>query len=798
MEKSTDNKLVCFHCGEDCRDKKLVYHDHVFCCDGCLMVYGMLNDKGLCDYYKLNQKPGINRRFSVRKDKFSFLDDEKMSDRLIVFRDDRVSRVIFHLPQIHCSSCLYLLENLYKLDGGITYSKVNFPRKEITISFENQKTTLRKLAELLTSLGYEPYISLHDLSAKKPPLRKQLIYQLGVAGFCFANIMLLSFPEYLGLSNPESSLRSIFRALNFILSLPVVFYSGMAFFSSAWNGLKQKLLNIDAPISLAILITFLRSAYEVISGTGSGYFDSLSGIVFLMLVGRVMQDRTYQQLSFDRDYSSYFPIAVTVIKDGKELIVSLPDLKPGDTLVIHHEEIIPADGILTQGKGLIDYSFVTGESLPVLRETGEMIYAGGKQTGSNMEVLVMHEVSQSNLTRLWGADSLRKDKDKFESSFIHLLSRYFTLIVFLIAGTVAAYWAFADPSRIWNAVTAILIIACPCALLLSSSFTNGNILRHLTKNGFYLKNAQIIERIASLDHLVFDKTGTLTLRYEQDIDFEGKPLRLSERKAIASLAAQSMHPLSCALVDYLDVHPLAEVTGFREIPGEGIEGFVEGNLIALGSYDYISGKEIRRDRRSAVHVSWEDKPLGAFIFRNQYRERLGPMIRWLRKRFRLSVLSGDTDAEAANLRRWFGPEAILRFSQKPEDKLAFIRHAKQAGDRVAMIGDGLNDAGALAASDVGIAVSEDCNNFTPASDAILEASGLKRLPAFIMICRANRKIIMASFILSLVYNFIGLFFAVQGTLSPMIAAILMPMSSICILLITIGVGNLVAKWLGLR
>jgi Cu+-exporting ATPase len=201
---------------------------------------------------------------------------------------------------------------------------------------------------------------------------------------------------------------------------------------------------------------------------------------------------------------------------------------------------------------------------------------------------------------------------------------------------------------------------------------------------------------------------------------------------------------------------------------------------------------------TAVHVSWEDKPIGAFIFGNRYRERLGPMIRWLRKRFRLSVLSGDSDAEAANLRKWFGPEAILRFRQNPEDKLAFIRHVKQAGDHVAMIGDGLNDAVALAASEIGIAVSEDCNNFTPASDAILESSGLNRLPAFIMLCRANKKIIMASFLLSIVYNIIGVFFAVQGILSPMIAAILMPMSSICILLITIGSGNLVAKWLSLR
>ena len=798
MQKYAQEKLVCFHCGEDCREKKLVYENHLFCCDGCLMVYALLNEKGLCDYYALNQKPGISRRFSVRQDKFSFLDDEKLAISLLTFKDERETRVILHLPQIHCSSCLYLLENLYKLDEAISFSKVNFPRKEITISFDHHKISLRKVAELLTSLGYEPYISLHDLNARKPRVPRQLMFQLGVAGFCFANIMLLSFPEYLGLGNPEAGLRSIFRGLNFLLALPVIFYSARPFFSSAWKGLQQKFLNIDAPISLAILITFLRSGYEIISGTGAGYFDSMSGIVFLMLVGRFMQDRTYQQLSFDRDYSSYFPIAVTVIRNGKELTVSLPELKPGDTLLIHHEEIIPADGILTRGKGMIDYSFVTGESVPVLREMGEMIYAGGKQTGSNMEMLVMHEVSQSNLTRLWGAGTEESNTPKKNSSFIHLLSQYFTLIVFTIAGIAAAYWSYADPSRTLNALTAVLIVACPCALLLSSSFTNGNILRILGRNGFYLKNAQVIEKIAKLNHLIFDKTGTLTRRYEQDIVYEGRTLLFNELQSIASLAAQSTHPLSRALVDYLDIYPLKEVKGFREIPGQGIEGFVGGNLIALGSGDYVGGKNIAGQQMTAVHISWEDRPLGAFLFRNRYRERLGPVIRQLSKRFRLSVLSGDTNAEEAQLRKWFGPEAILRFRQNPGDKLAFVRHIKQEGDHVAMIGDGLNDAVALAASEVGIAVSEDCNNFTPASDAILDASKLKLLPSFIRLCQANRKIIMSSFILSLVYNIIGLVFAVQGTLSPVIAAILMPMSSICILIITIGAGNLVARWVGLK
>jgi P-type Cu+ transporter len=365
------------------------------------MVYQILNQHGLCDYYSLNEKPGINQRNIVRKNKFAFLEEEKISRRLISFSDSTQTHVTFYLPQMHCSSCLYLLENLPRLNKEIISAKVHFTRKEVTIVFNHDGLPLREVAELLTAIGYEPYISLNDLKKHRPGVQKSLIYQLGTAGFCFANIMLLSFPEYLGLESAERNLQSVFRALNFLLALPVFLFSALPFYESGWKGLKHRHLNIDAPIALAIIVTFIRSAYEVISGTGGGYFDSMSGIVFFMLVGRVLQDRTYQHLSFERDFTSYFPIAVSVLKGETEIPTALPDIIVGDTLRIHNEELIPADGILTRGQAFIDYSFVTGESLPVRKNMGEIVYAGGKQTGSMIEILVIKEVAQSYLTGLW-------------------------------------------------------------------------------------------------------------------------------------------------------------------------------------------------------------------------------------------------------------------------------------------------------------------------------------------------------------------------------------------------------------
>ncbi len=785
-------KIQCYHCGEPCLNDKIRAEEKTFCCEGCKMVYQILNENNLCEYYNLNDNPGITQRIKVRNDKFSFLDDEKIQLQLISFRDDRQMHVTFYLPQMHCSSCLYLLENLHRLDEGVVSSKVNFIRKEVDIVFLTSQTSLRKVAETLTSIGYEPYISLNDLKEKRPAINKSMVFQLGVAGFCFGNVMLMSFPEYLGIDASETGLRGVFRWMNFGLAIPVLLYSALPFYQSSWKSLKHKFLNIDTPIALAITITFIRSAYEVINGTGGGYFDSMTGIVFFMLAGRILQDKTYRQLSFERDYTSYFPVAVSVLKDKKEVPTVLPDIKPGDTLLIHNEELIPVDGILTKGKAFIDYSFVTGESLPVLKEMGELLYAGGKQTGSNIEILVVKEVTQSYLTRLWNKDEMKNDGAAKSVSFVHLLSRYFTYIVLSIAAATAVYWNINDPVRIWPAVTAIFIIACPCALLLSNTFTNGNILRILGRNRFYLRNAQTIEDIAKATHIVFDKTGTLTSTLQQEIIYEGIELTALQKGKVAALAACSPHPLSKALVKHLDINKKPEIDDFNETIGQGIEGFVNDDQVKLGSYQFVTG-HTDRQTGTTIFVSINNQLYGYFLFRNYYREAVPELIQKLKGDYKLSVLSGDNEAEKENLQSLLGKKATILFHQRPEDKLKYIQYLQQHEEKVMMIGDGLNDAGALKQSDIGIAVTEQTNNFTPSSDAIIEANQLSRLTKFILLCRANKNIVVASFVLSIVYNIIGLFFAVQGTLSPLIAAILMPSSSLSILLITFGSSSMLAR-----
>lgn len=798
---SQDTTTACFHCGQDCNEE-LKLDDKTFCCEGCKLVYEVLNQNNLCEYYDISKNPGITAKGKFISEKFSYLDDAAVQSKLITFSGGGQTHVTFYLPQIHCASCVWLLENLHKINPAIIRSQVNFLKKEVTIHYLSEKITLRKIVELLAYIGYEPHISMNDIEKPKPKkYNKKQLFKIGVAGFCFGNIMMLSFPEYFSFGEiDEQHLKILFNYLILGLSLPVFFYSASGFFVSAWAGLKQKYLNIDAPIALAIVVTFLRSIFEILSGTGAGYMDSMSGIVFFMLLGRMFQDKTYNTLSFERDYKSYFPIAVSVIQsDETEKSVPVSNLKIGDRIVIKNNEIIPADAILFRGKAAIDYSFVTGESVPVEKVIGEIIYAGGKQTQGAIELEIVKNVSQSYLTQLWNDNNFEK-KGTNQNDFVNRYGRYITYAILAIAIGGFLFWMPQSLNRALNAFTAVLIVACQCAFLLSATFTYGNILRILGKNKFYLKNASVIESIGNIDMVVFDKTGTITQNSESFIEFEGKKLNEIEMQLIRSIAAQSSHPLSKKIIDYLPLSQKLVVEDYKEIPGKGIVGKVNGYSIKIGSENFIEAIPEKASDNSAsfVYVNIEGSTYGRFVIKNKYREQLKELIHDLSGKYELSVLSGDNDAERSNLKNIFPENSNLIFNQSPLDKLNYIKN-KQAGNHVvAMVGDGLNDAGALKQSDVGIAVADDVNNFSPACDAILDASRFKDLKTFFDFAAAGKRIILSSFGFSLLYNSVGLSIAVHGTLSPVVAAILMPLSSITIVIFTTGLTNILAKRKGLN
>jgi P-type Cu+ transporter len=799
MSANLKNVTLCYHCGNECSDGHIHQEDKVFCCEGCKTVYQILNKNGLCDYYAFNENPGQTQKISIRKDKYAFLDKEDVQVQFIQFSDGKMAQVTFYLPQMHCSSCLWLLENIHRINQGILSSTVNFTKKEAFIVFNQQETTLREVVEALASIGYEPHISLQNLGERNiKAIDRTRWYKIGVAGFAFSNIMIMSLPEYFsGSGGLEHNVAMAFQVFIVLLSIPVIFYSAQEFFVTAWKGLRNRYLNIDAPVALALIITYGRSLYEVFSGTGSGYFDSMSGIVFFMLVGRWLQDRTYQAISFDRDFKSFFPIAVNVVKDSQVQPVRVDELRPDDIIQVHAHEIIPVDAILSKGKAEIDYSFVSGESLPVSAQPGELLYAGGKQLGGMLELIVVKGVSQSYLTNLWNKDVFKRKKP-VTTPVIDTISTYFTYVVFVIGAIAGTYWYLQGETQLmWNAITTILIVACPCALLLSANFTNGNILRILSLNKFYLRSPEMIEELSKIKHIVFDKTGTLTQNRKLRIVYSGQLLDADTKTVLASVLQQSNHPASKAIFDYLNVSQCIPVEHFKVSEGKGIEGWVNEQHIKVGSPEFTGIPRLKADG-SQVVVVIDGRYTGHFTVSNTYRFGVFNLIHSLKSQFGLSVISGDNDAELATLTSALGDESKVLFNQSPEEKLHFIQdlQAHQDGG-VMMIGDGLNDAGALRQSDAGIAVTDSNNTFTPSSDGIIDASRLSQLNKFLAFASDGRRIIMFSFVISIIYNVIGLYFAVQGILSPMIAAILMPSSSISIILITYGMSEWMARKRGL-
>jgi len=794
------NKNNCYHCGEDCSVTPIFFDEKIFCCNGCKTVYDIFSSNNLSYYYDLQAAAGASPK--VVEGKYDFLDDAAIIERLIEFNDAHLQIVNLYIPHIHCSSCIWVLENLNKLIPSISNSQVDFPKKTIRIHYNPEKTSLKEVVILLVHIGYEPYISLDDFDNKKKEINRSLLYKLGIAGFAFGNVMFLSFPEYLDLSSSKVSggeywlnqYEGVFRWLMFTFSLPVVFYAGIGYFTSAYKGLRSKVLNIDVPIALGIVVLFVRSTLEIIFDWGPGFFDSLTGLIFFLLLGKFFQQKTYSFLSFERDYKSYFPIAVTrILQDRKEETTQVHNVKRGDRLLIRNEELIPVDGILIHGNANIDYSFVTGESEAVHKNSGDKIFAGGKQLRGAIEMEALKSVSQSYLTQLWSNSVFQDDKSSKFQTLTDSIGKRFTIFVLTVAFSASIFWAFYDPSKVMNVFTAVLIIACPCAIALASPFTLGNMLRIFGKKKFYLKDTQTIEQLAQIDTAIFDKTGTITTAKKSTVTYEGLELTKEEEALLKNTLRASNHPLSRSLYELLAEQNIVILDEYEEHLGKGIEGIINKSKIKVGSAHFVGKTASEEAKNTAVHISTNDMYKGCFVFKNQYREGVAEVFKEMSETLQLAILSGDNEGEKERLEALLPKLTPLYFNQKPTDKLEFIRLLQNNGKKVMMVGDGLNDAGALAQSNVGIAISENVTIFSPACNGILDATQFKELYSYILASKKAIKIIKWSFVLSLMYNVVGLYFAVTGQLEPVIAAILMPLSSISIVFFTTLATNILGK-----
>ena len=782
----------CFHCGDNC-DEKVFFDEKTFCCQGCKTVYDILSGSNLESYYNFEENnPGI-KAGKTFKGKYNFLDLPEFKEKLILFQEGNTVKIKLFLPQIHCSSCLWLLERLDKLAAGIISSHVFFIKKEAEISFNESTISLKEVAELLASIGYPPSITLEDYnSVKKSKSNKSVIFKIGLVGFCFGNVMLFSFPEYLGIGEEDKSFQTTFNYLNLLLSIPVLIYGAKDYIVSAYKSLKHRQINIDVPITIGIFALYGRSLYEVILEYGAGYFDSFIGLIFFLLIGKWFQQQTYSAINFERDYKSYFPIAVTKVLNNSEEILPLQKVEIGDVLRIRNNELIPADAMLKTGEARIDYSFVTGESATIEKVAGDKLYAGGRQTGEAIEVVIDKKIENSYLTQLWNNPIFDQKIEK--QTLTDMISRRFTILLLLIAVGAGIFWYLKDPSQAAFVVVSILIVACPCAIALSIPFTYGNGIRVFGRKGFYLRSIHVVEPIAKVTDIVFDKTGTITQNNLSSIRWDGESLSPLEFSIIKRLTSNSAHPLSRQISNFIKDGFTGVVQDFEEIEGQGISAMANELHIKIGHKDWVGINYT--DQKTRVCISINNTVKGAFVIENFYRAGLEKLFTSLKNHnLKLHILSGDNDAEQEKLMQFMPKNTLFHFNQKPEDKLSYIDKLQANGASVMMLGDGLNDAGALQTADVGISVVDDVYSFSPSSDAIINGEKLKHLHNYIRYAKFNMSTVKWSYAFSLFYNVVGLSFAITGNVEPLVAAILMPLSSISVVILVTLLTNLRGKTL---
>ena len=794
-----EDDLICYHCGDFCKDKSIVINEKIFCSANCKSVYKILEKNNLCKYYDIESNPGFSP--SARIDnKYTYLDDEETINRLIDFKNGKISKVSLKIPRIHSNSCVWLLENLCKLNEGIIYSQVILSQQVLTLKYLSEKTNLRNIVELLDVLGYEPLIVLKTRGKKsKNRFDNKLFYKAGISGITVISFLLLKLSGYTlqdKIFSPGYNILAGYLIL--LISLPVFIYCSSDYFISSYKDLIRRKLNINIPITLGIFSLLLMSMVEIIFQTGSGYLDTLSVFLFFLLAIRILQIRFFDSDSTGEIIKADSILKVVVLKNGKEYKIPITKLKTGDRLIVRNGDLIPADSILFKGYANIDFSFATGESIPGNKVLGEIIQAGGRQCGDEIELEVINDVPLDYLTKLRNNDTILKNSKENNFSDLNISLKYFVPAILILAAISEAIWFKVNSAIALKVFVTILIVAYPFSAVFAIPLTIANIKKIFQRNNFFIKNIAVIKNLSRINTIVFDKTGTITINGISEIEFIGSDLNNFECSLVKSLARNSAHPLSRAIYQFLYNYEEYNIKSFSEENGSGISGTILDNYVRLGSAKFISDCSTLTDSKekhnsSEVFVSINDEIKGYFNLTNSYRNGLKNLTDKLGKKYDLHLLTGDNENEKNSLRDYFKCEENLHFNQNPLNKQNYIKSLQNSGKKVLMVGDGLNDADALKQSDASISVSDDLNNYYPTCDATLYSENFDLLNDFIALSSNCMKLIVVTTVLSIIYNTLCVSLAVTGSISLFAAAILMPVNSIFVMLFCKVAVNFLSK-----
>jgi P-type Cu2+ transporter len=787
---------LCAHCGAPSGGSSGATTP-AFCCTACATAYAMIHTHGLGAYHRFSERRHVPVRASGRA--FAEFDHAAFHARYVRVSDSGVAHVALALEGVHCASCVWLIERMPVLIDGVISAELDIRHSRASVTFDPAQTTLSATAQSFDALGYTP----HPFRGSDQALLRQredraMLVRIGIAGAIATNVMLASLALYAGeLSAMDAASVRLFRWICFALTIPALIWPGRVFFTSAWAALRARTVHMDVPIALALLAGAGRGAINTVSGHGPIYFDGVCALVFLLLVGRFLQARG-QRAAADATEQLFAltPANAHALQaDGSNLDVPADAVAIGDVIAVRVGETIPVDGVIIAGASALNRAILTGESTDVTVGVGDEVFAGTVNRSSALQLRVTASGEDRRIaTILAQVEAAARRRAPVVLLADKLASRVVTAVLVLALITYLI-WVQRDASAAWDHVIALLIVTCPCALALATPLAMTAAVGRAARTGVYIKGADALESLARPGILLLDKTGTLTVG-EMTLDAWDGPDDV--RAQVLGLEADSTHPIASAFRRAWAGVASSPATATAHAIGGGVRGVVDNAQLVIGSPAFVSAYldtpitpiPAAQSGLTPVLVVRNGRLVATALFGDVIRSDARLALATLRRKgWHTEMLSGDDAGVCARIGQQLEfPAADIFAAMTPEMKAAHVQRmvaheATSARPRcVVMVGDGINDAAAIASATVGIGVHGGAEASLATADVALTKPGLRALVA--AICGAERTmgVIRRNIAWAFVYNSFGVALAMSGHITPLIAAIMMPISSVTIVL----------------
>lgn len=798
QQQTEDTQDHCFHCGLPLNGSQLSVKingiNQSMCCAGCQAVADAIINSGNTDYYRFrdeNAATGI-QLLPEFLDQIKVYDHPAVQQQFVHNESEQIKQVSLIIEGIVCAACIWLNEQYLAKLTGIVSVNINYSTHRANVVWDESVIKLSEILEAIARIGYmaHPYDPATQQQIYESQ-RKQLIRQIGLSGLLGMQIMMFAVALYAGdWWGISDSFKTFFRWLSLLLATPIILYSARPFFKGAWTDLNHRRAGMDVPVTLGLTLAFCASVYNTWSGKGDVYFDSVAMFVFLLLSVRLVELSARKKAAEKiESLTNLTPTMSNRLDDRDEIeVVPTVELAIDDRFLVKPGEVIPTDGILLSQHALVDEAMLSGEQHALEKQAGDILIGGSYNLEQPIQLKV-HRLGQD--TVLSSIKRLIEQAQGFKPEVARLADRVassFVVILLLLVLAAAIYWWQQDPAKLFQVVVATLVVTCPCALSLATPASLSAAIGSLTREGMLVARSHALEVMPKIDTVIFDKTGTLTtgvLRFEQQVNGINTDAALN-RQLAHSLELHSEHPIAKALV-VEHIESLIVDKRINKI-GLGIQGDINGetyfigNPSFIGQYAQIPEQLSLDDTVQVVHLARKGQWLAAFAFSDPLKQDALETVKKMQQRgIDVRILSGDQAPYVQSIAYQLG---IQHFDaeQLPDDKLHKVKQLQAQGRRVAMVGDGINDAPVLAAADLSISLSMGTDLARAASDLIINGSQLGPIHDSMLITTKMMRIIRQNFTWAIAYNIVAVPFSMAGMIQPWLAAIGMSLSSLVVVL----------------